>query len=212
MRATRCGLAVVALAAVPLAMGVAFAQAGKPRVLEQHAPAYPPAEEAARHGGRVVLRVSVSEVAAIEAVDVTTSTGFPALDQAAVEAVKTWRFAPATDDTGKPVAGVTSFALKFTSPIRELDVVSTCAQITGQVAALRAASADASLEQIPAIGALRDMAEVTDSVLPAEHRGAVIATLPGLYEQVLARCADTPDAKFMDAYFEVTKVKKTRKK
>ena len=207
MRVARVGLAVIALA-----IGVAFAQAGKPKVLEQHAPAYPPAEEAARHGGRVVLRVSVSEAAVIDTVEVTSSTGFPALDQAAVEAVKTWRFAPATDETGKPVAGVTSFALKFTPPIRELDVDSTCAQITGQVAALRAASADASVEEIPAIGALRDMAEVTDSVLPAEHRGAVIATLPDLYERVLARCADKPNARFMEAYFEVTKVTKPRKK
>lgn len=208
MRLARIGLGVVGA----LTMNVAFAQASKPKVLEQHAPAYPTAEETARHGGRVVLRVSVSEAAAIETVEVTTSTGFPALDQAAVDAVKTWRFAPATDEQGKPVAGVTSFALTFTPPIRELDLVSTCAQITEQVSALRAASPDASLEQIPAIGALRDMAEVTESVLPAEHRGSEVAKLPELYQRVLAGCAETPDKKFMDAYFEVTKVKKPRKK
>jgi protein TonB len=58
-------------------------------------PAYPP--EALRAGwqGRVVLRVLVSEVGTVTAVSVETSSGYRVLDEAAMAAMRSWRFTPA---------------------------------------------------------------------------------------------------------------------
>ncbi len=52
--------------------------------------------------GTVVLRVLVKSDGSAGAVEVKSSSSYPRLDQAAVEAVKTWRFNPATSD-GKPI-------------------------------------------------------------------------------------------------------------
>ncbi len=52
--------------------------------------------------GTVVLRVLVRSDGSAGTVEVKSSSGFSRLDQAAVDAVKTWRFNPATVD-GKPI-------------------------------------------------------------------------------------------------------------
>lgn len=52
--------------------------------------------------GTVVLRVLVKADGHAGTVEVKSSSGYPRLDQSAVDAVKTWRFNPATVD-GKPV-------------------------------------------------------------------------------------------------------------
>ena len=200
MRSACIGL----LAVCALLSHVALAQATRPKAIEQHPPAYPPAEEAARHGGRVTVRVGVKQDGIIENVEVIKSTGYPALDQAAIDAVKTWRFAPATDEQGKPVASTLSFALNFKPPPRELDFASTCAQVNEQVAALRAAAPDAGIDQVPAYGAIKDLAEVMDETLPAEHRGVMQAALPRIYSDLQETCARKPQAKFHEAYSEVT--------
>jgi len=58
-------------------------------------PKYP--ESARRNGkeGRVLLRVLVNEEGRTASVEVNRSSGAEALDQAAVEAIKRWRFSPA---------------------------------------------------------------------------------------------------------------------
>jgi len=58
-------------------------------------PRYP--ESARRDGkeGRVLLRVLVNEEGRSASVEVNRSSGIEALDQAAVEAIKRWRFSPA---------------------------------------------------------------------------------------------------------------------
>ncbi len=52
--------------------------------------------------GTVVLTVMVRSDGSAGDVEVKSSSGFPRLDRAAVDAVKTWRFVPATVD-GKAV-------------------------------------------------------------------------------------------------------------
>jgi len=194
-----------------LVANLAFA-ATRPRLLQKVAPAYPPAEEAAHHGGRVELNIKVKDDGAVEAVQVTTGTGFPALDQAAVDAAKAWKFAPATDDAGKPVAGEVTFALNFTPPPRDIDHTLTCRQLGEQVVALRALAPEAALDNVPALGALQDVAAETDAVLPAELRGQVLGSLPKLYEDLLAACAKEPDRQYFDVYLEVMGVAKKRHK
>lgn len=62
--------------------------------------------------GRVVLRVAVSAEGAPLQVDIHQSSGFGALDRAALKAVRRWRFSPATRD-GAPTEGVVHAPVVF---------------------------------------------------------------------------------------------------
>ena len=63
--------------------------------LQNPPPAYPALSRRRSEKGRVVLRVLVSAQGAAQQLEVRTSSGFERLDQAALEAVKQWRFVPA---------------------------------------------------------------------------------------------------------------------
>ena len=65
-------------------------------------PSYPPMSKRLSEQGTVVLRVLVKSDGTAGTIEIKSSSGFPRLDQAAIDAVKTWRFNPATND-GKPV-------------------------------------------------------------------------------------------------------------
>lgn len=58
-------------------------------------PDYPALSRRLREEGRVVLRVLVTEEGAPQQVELRQTSGHPRLDQAALEAVRRWRFAPA---------------------------------------------------------------------------------------------------------------------
>ena len=60
-------------------------------------PVYPPAARRAGEEGTVKLRILVDERGAPREVQVTQGSGFARLDQAAIEAVRKWRFAAATN-------------------------------------------------------------------------------------------------------------------
>lgn len=63
--------------------------------LKNPAPAYPVMSRRLGEEGRVVLRVFVSAEGRPEQIELKNSSGFPRLDQAAEEAVRRWKFAPA---------------------------------------------------------------------------------------------------------------------
>ena len=65
-------------------------------------PAYPSMSKRLNEQGTVILRVLVKSDGTASNVEVKSSSGFPRLDQAAIDAVQTWRFNPATID-GKAV-------------------------------------------------------------------------------------------------------------
>jgi protein TonB len=63
--------------------------------LQNEAPAYPPQSKRLGEEGKVVLVVQVSADGAPLSVNLKNSSGWPRLDQAALAAVRHWRFAPA---------------------------------------------------------------------------------------------------------------------
>ena len=75
-------------------------------------PTYPPASRRAGEQGTVRLKVLVDTNGRASNVQVTQSSGFPRLDQAATEAVRKWRFAAATDGTNK-IQAYTQVAVTF---------------------------------------------------------------------------------------------------
>jgi protein TonB len=60
-------------------------------------PAYPPASRRQGEEGTVKLRILVDAGGRPKQVEIMNSSGFPRLDQAALEAVRRWRFVAATD-------------------------------------------------------------------------------------------------------------------
>ncbi|MCC6409103.1 MAG: energy transducer TonB [Planctomycetes bacterium] len=59
-------------------------------------PKYPKLSRRLNEEGSVVLRVAVDATGVVTDVRVQTSSGFPRLDEAAIAAVKLWRYTPAT--------------------------------------------------------------------------------------------------------------------
>ena len=75
-------------------------------------PTYPPASRRAGEQGTVRLKVLVDTNGRASNVEVTQGSGFARLDQAAVEAVRKWRFVAATDGTNK-IQAYTQVAVTF---------------------------------------------------------------------------------------------------
>jgi protein TonB len=76
-------------------MGKSEGQYTQARTSDAPKPKYP--DTARRDGkeGRVLLRVLVNEEGRTASVQVNRSSGVESLDQAALEAIKRWRFSPA---------------------------------------------------------------------------------------------------------------------
>lgn len=75
-------------------------------------PTYPSASRRAGEEGTVRLKVLVDEKGRPKDVAVATSSGFARLDQAAMEAVRKWRFVAATDGAS-PISAWTQVAITF---------------------------------------------------------------------------------------------------
>jgi periplasmic protein TonB len=75
-------------------------------------PEYPAAAQQRGFEGRVLLRVDVSAAGTPLDVKVVSSSGHDILDEAALRAVRTWRFVPATRG-GTPVAGIVNVPVEF---------------------------------------------------------------------------------------------------
>lgn len=85
-----------------------------PQILQKSDPVYP--EQARRQGweGRVVLRLEVLTSGVAGSIDIARSSGYPLLDETAVQAVRGWRFVPARDTaTGLPIPCTTSVPVVF---------------------------------------------------------------------------------------------------
>ena len=75
-------------------------------------PTYPPASRRAGEQGTVQLKVLVDTNGRPSNVEVSQSSGFPKLDEAAIQAVRKWRFEAATDGTNK-IQAYTRVAVTF---------------------------------------------------------------------------------------------------
>ncbi|HEY7986747.1 MAG TPA: energy transducer TonB [Methylophilaceae bacterium] len=80
--------------------------------LNNPAPAYPPVSRRLGEQGRVVLKVLVNTAGNPESVALDTGSGSDRLDQAAIDAVKQWRFVPAKRN-GQALSAYVLVPLKF---------------------------------------------------------------------------------------------------
>ena len=92
----------VALAAGLLCTGAVAAQDAQRRLdphYPNYQPAYPDAAQVNGEQGDVVLTLKVTESGHVRGVQITRSSGFPDLDNAAVAGVMGWRYLPADDSS-----------------------------------------------------------------------------------------------------------------
>jgi len=83
------------LAAAPTPAATAFTRAARPRGGYQVQPSYPAEARRANAEGTTLLRVHITADGGIDDIQVERSAGHAALDQAAANAVRKWRFEPA---------------------------------------------------------------------------------------------------------------------
>jgi protein TonB len=74
--------------------GITYEELPQPNVLNRQ-PAYPPDAYALRQQGTVVLHLQVTDIGIVSDVRIARSSGVISLDEAAVEAARSWRFTPA---------------------------------------------------------------------------------------------------------------------
>lgn len=101
--------------AIALTFCAAYADDTLPRVdlSKPHAlPVYPESARLARQTGTSVIAVHVNELGKPFYLQTETSSGTEALDQASIDAVRTWRFEPATRN-GDAVAEWTAVGFHF---------------------------------------------------------------------------------------------------
>ena len=85
-----------------------------PQLLKKVEPPYPSSAREKGLEGTAVIRVEILENGQVGDVAVKKSSGHQELDEAAIKAVKKWRFVPAKDkDTGDPVKCFTNFPVVF---------------------------------------------------------------------------------------------------
>ncbi|QJR11072.1 hypothetical protein DSM104443_02143 [Usitatibacter rugosus] len=80
--------------------------------LNNPAPSYPAYAKRAREQGVVMLRVRVDASGGVEGIEIHKSSGSQRLDDAALAAVKRWRFAPARMGD-RPISGVALVPIHF---------------------------------------------------------------------------------------------------
>jgi protein TonB len=100
------------VATKPTAGSAGAKGSSKPQYLRNPAPEYPESSRAAGEHGTVMLRVEVDAKGRPASVEVSGSSGFRDLDNAAVRAVRKWRFKPATA-AGVPVATTINVPVDF---------------------------------------------------------------------------------------------------
>ena len=84
-----------------------------PYATRRSKPTYPRAERRKGIEGTVYLSVSVTAKGRAGSVSVSRSSGNSALDNAALKAVKRWRFKAATDANGTPITKTVTVPVQF---------------------------------------------------------------------------------------------------
>lgn len=84
----------------------------RPSALYNPPPSYPNESKRANEEGAVLLSVQVNAAGRADSITVSKSSGFQRLDRAASEAVRRWKFKPATRN-GEPIATIVDVPIVF---------------------------------------------------------------------------------------------------
>lgn len=84
-----------------------------PHVISGSRPAYPAVARENGWEGTVRVQVLISEAGKAQEVNVAASSGYDCLDEAVIRDMRRWRFSPARDFDGRPVAAWVTLPVKF---------------------------------------------------------------------------------------------------
>ena len=84
-----------------------------PRAVSRPQPPYPNSARNNNQTGTVGIAVVVNSGGGVDSVSVTSSSGYPALDSAAVNGAYRWRFVPAKDRYGSPCVARMNTSVRF---------------------------------------------------------------------------------------------------
>ncbi len=180
------------------------------RLLQAPAPDYPAAERAAGHQGLVLLRLRLTPAGAVETAEVAQSSGFIGLDQAALEAARSWKFAPPVPAPDGPVT--VERPLRFSlgvpdrggAPANRANVLSRpamesmlrqpCRRVNDEAAAFRREHPGGKLADMQTFRASAGMLFMDSHAEPMPVRLKLFGSLNQAWPLVLQRCAAEPAA------------------
>jgi periplasmic protein TonB len=133
-------------------------------VVHRVKPIYPPASMRAREQGYVVVQVLVDEKGQARTVEVVRSSGYPRLDESAVDAIRKWTFTPAEGSAGPEARIAITWEFELSPPnlaavpvavmpfdtelARQIHVASTAGIETGFVPSPSARALDALIKKL----------------------------------------------------------------
>ena len=169
-------------------------------------PAYPEEARQAQQEGDIRLRMTITPQGRPESISFYQSSGYAELDNAAMAAAQQWRFTPARNENGRPVASEVIAPVLF--------------QLRGKRIAASARSCQEVLERVdwaqqvaPGswMGAF-DVFRMTEWIATSLHGAGPetsrrfslhnSAQLPDFYEGVLARCRAMPQMLYHDVMLQ----------
>ena len=166
------------------------------QAVETPQPMYPPAARAAGHQGTVVIGVLVSERGELLQAKVQRSSRSPLLDQAALDAVRRWRFKPATDPLGQPIEAAASVPFVFRKDSAASLPRKRCAELTADLKRWRTLEPNAPLQQADVYPLAQQLA--LGGLSTAGSLKQTLEHFPQAFEQAAQRCAQQPKARVMD--------------
>lgn len=189
-----------AVRAEPAANNAASAPAYKqpPRPLARGFRPYPHEAAEDGHQGLVRLRLTINTRGYADDIELLTSSRSPVLDRAAMQAASVWRFEPALDANGQPVAIRAVQEIMYRKDSEDNLPNKKCSDLNTDVAWFKTAYAELPLSKMPVY-------ELSLNVLlsesgPSSEKGEAIKTAyPQAFERALARCATQPAGLYWDA-------------
>lgn len=189
-----------AVRAEPVANNAASTPAYKqpPRPLARGFQPYPPEAIEDGHQGLVRLRLTINAKGDTDDIKLLTSSRSPALDRAAMQAASVWRFAPALDANGQPVATIAVQDIMYRKDSEDSLPSKKCSDLNTDLTWFKTAYAELPLSKMP-VYELSLNVLLDESGPSSEKGGAIKAAYPQAFERALARCAAQPVGLYWDA-------------
>lgn len=150
------------------------------------------------HQGLVRLRFTIKVNGQTDDIELITSSRSPALDRAAMQAATVWRFKPAMDANGQPVASKAVQDVVYRKDSEDSLPSKKCSELNTDLAWFKTAYAELPLSKMPVYDL--SITLLLDGSGPTSGTEAEIkAEYPQAFERALARCAAQPDGLYWDA-------------
>lgn len=159
---------------------------------------YPPQARREGHQGLVKLGMAVQSNGEPTDIKLILSSRSSVLDDAAMQAARTWRFLPARDANGQAIATRVIQPVMYRKDSEDSLPNKKCSDLNTDLAWFKTAYAELSLSKMP-VYELSLNVLLSESGPSSEKGEAINAAYPQAFERALARCAAQPGGLYWDA-------------